>query len=170
MDELKTLFGTESIDYATFEQRLTEKGIKLGNISGGAYVAADKYSKLQRDFDKYKSENDVSRYSDYDTIKNELETLKAAAIENEYLNTVTAAGVTEKFRKFVVSEVKGLVTDKKTFADCLTEYLKNNEQFVEKSERKGGFFQTGVNLNGGGEGKKTTAEKMNSLIKGAIGK
>lgn len=174
MEELKALFGEESLDYATFESKLAESGLKLANLAGGGYVAADKYSKLQRDFDKYKAENDVSKYSDYEAIKAERDTLVAEKAENALTAQVVAAGVGEKFRKFVTAEVKGLVTKEKDFVACLSEYLKENSQFVEQPDTSGkGFFQRGgssVDLSGGTKKTQSTSEKMNNFIKGVIGK
>lgn len=174
MEELKALFGEEALDYATFETKLAESGLKLANLAGGGYVASDKYAKLQRDFDKYKSENDVSRYSDYDAIKAERDSLAAEKAESELSAQVVAAGVGEKFRKFVLSEVKGLVTEGKDFAKCLVEYLKTNEQFVEKpqSATQSFFLKGGSSVDLGGTSTKSqsTSEKMNNFIKGVIGK
>lgn len=166
MDELKELFGEESLDYATFEQKLGEKGIKLANLKAGGYIDKAKYDKLAGDFTKYKTDNDVSKYADYDAIKQELETLKAEKAEAELMKDVAAAKVGDKFQKFVLSEVKPLVTDKKDFKACLADYLKDNPQFLEDNQ---GVFKRGsqVILEGGaGGGDKSTNKKMNDILRG----
>lgn len=171
MDELKALFGEGTLTYAEFEQKCTEGGIKLANLATGGYVSKEKHERLQKDFDKFKAENDTSKYSDYDTIKSELETLKAQNAERELLEKISTAKVDGKFSKFVLSEVKGLVTDKKDFDACLTEYLQSNPQFVEQAQPQGnrGFFtSSSVNLDGKSTGAKTTDEKMNNFLKGVI--
>lgn len=175
MEELKTLFGEESLDYATFEHKLNESGIKLANLKSGGYVDKAKYDKLNSDFAKYKTDNDPAKYADYDVIKSELETLKAEKAEAELLRAVATAKVNKKFSKFVVSEVKPLVTDDKDFNTCLTEYLKQNPQFVENQNNGGnqGFFAKGdssLNLDGKSTQSKSISDKMNKMIKGAIGK
>ena len=170
MDELKELFGDESIDYATFEQRIGEKGIKLANLKAGGYVDKAKYDKLAGDFTKYKADNDVSKYADYDTIKEEYEKLRIEKAENEMLKEVSSARVSDKFQRFVLSEVKPLVTDKKDFKACLTDYLKDNPQFLENNQS---FFQRGsqVPLNGGaGGGDKKKKKKINDIIRGVRSK
>ncbi len=165
MDELKDLFGDESLDYATFEQKLTESGIKLANLKGGGYVDKSKYDKLAGEYAKYKTDNDVTKYADYDAIKSELEQLKAEKEELGYITETANLGVAEAFRKFVVSEVKPLVTDKKDFKTCLVEYLAKNGQYMEQREKSGVFFASSVNLNGGESGKKSTNQIMNDFLR-----
>lgn len=167
MDELKTLFGEDSLDYATFESKLTESGINLANLASGGYVAKSKFEKLQSDFAKYKTENDISKYADYESIKSELETLKTEKIEREFLDKVVKSGVTEKFQKFVLSEVKPLVTEQKDFDACLKDYLTNNKQFTEAEKQKG-FFQKGsssTNLHGGEPSTKDLGKKINEILR-----
>ena len=169
MDELQELFGEESLSYADFTAKLNEKGIKLANIKAGGYVDKGKYDKLAGDFAKYKQENDVSKYADYDTLKEELEKLKAEKEEAEYVAKVAEAKVDAKFQKFVVSEVKPLVSDKKDFKTCLDEYLKENPQFVENVQRRG-VIRSGSQVSldeGSGAGAKNINQKMNDFIRGA---
>ena len=169
MDELQELFGEESLSYADFTARLNEHGIKLANIKAGGYVDKGKYDKLAGEYAKYKQENDVSKYADYDTLKEELEKLKAEKEEAEYVAKVAEAKVDAKFQKFVVSEVKPLVSDKKDFKTCLDEYLKENPQFVENVQRRG-VIRSGSQVSldeGSGAGAKNINQKMNDFIRGA---
>lgn len=169
MDELQELFGEESLSYADFTAKLNEKGIKLANIKAGGYVDKGKYDKLAGEYAKYKQENDVSKYADYDTLKAELEKLKAEKEEAEYVAKVAEAKVDAKFQKFVVAEVKPLVSDKKDFKTCLDEYLKENPQFVENVQRRG-VIRSGSQVSldeGSGAGAKNINQKMNDFIRGA---
>ena len=169
MDELQELFGEESLSYADFAARLNERGIKLANIRAGGYVDKGKYDKLAGEYAKYKQENDVSKYADYDTLKAELEKLKAEKEEAEFVAKVAEAKVDAKFQKFVVSEVKPLVSDKKDFKTCLDEYLKENPQFVENVQRRG-VIRSGSQVSldeGSGAGAKNINQKMNDFIRGA---
>lgn len=169
MDELQELFGEESLSYADFTAKLNEKGIKLANIKAGGYVDKGKYDKLAGEYAKYKQENDVSRYADYDTLKAELEKLKAEKEEAEFVAKVAEAKVDAKFQKFVVAEVKPLVSDKKDFKTCLDEYLKENPQFVENVQRRG-VIRSGSQVSldeGSGAGAKNINQKMNDFIRGA---
>ena len=167
MDELQELFGDEALNYADFSAKLSEKGIKLANIKAGGYVDKAKFDKLSAEFSKFKQDNDVSKYADYDTIKTELEQLKAEKADAELAKEVAAANVDTKFQRFVMSEVKALVTDKNDFKTCLTEYLKENPQFVVNTQRQG-VFQKGSQaiFEGGGEPAKTTNAKMNAILRG----
>lgn len=169
MDELQELFGEESLSYADFTARLNERGIKLANVRAGGYVDKGKYDKLAGEYAKYKQENDVSNYADYDTLKAELEKLKAEKEEAEYMANVAEARVDARFQRFVVSEVKPLVSDKKDFKTCLGEYLKENPQFVENAQRRG-VIRSGSQVSldeGSGAGAKNLNQKMNDFIRGA---
>ena len=169
MDELQELFGEESLSYADFTAKLNEKGIKLANIKAGGYVDKGKYDKLAGEYAKYKQENDVSKYADYDTLKAELEKLKAEKEEAEFVAKVAEAKVDAKFQKFVVAEVKPLVSDKKDFKTCLDEYLKENPQFIENVQRRG-VIRSGSQVSldeGSGAGAKNINQKMNDFIRGA---
>lgn len=166
MDELKELFGEGSIDYATFEQKVQEKGIKLADLKSGGYVDRAKYDRLEKDFSRYKIENDVTKYADYDAMKQELETLRTEKQEAELLKVVSEAKVGEKFRKFVVAEVKPFVSEKKDFKSCLDDYLKDNPQFLETNQ---GFFPKSTQVpmdSGAGGSDKSINKRMNDLIRG----
>ena len=168
MDELQEIFGEGALNYADFSAKLNEHGIKLANIKAGGYVDKGKYDKLAGEYAKYKQENDVSKYADYETIKTELETLKAEKADAELAKEVATANVDVKFQKFVMSEVKPLVTDKKDFKSCLADYLKENPQFVVNSQRQG-VFQKSSQPNfddGGAGGAPSTNKKMNEILRG----
>ena len=172
MDELQELFGDGTLNYADFSAKLSEKGIKLANIKAGGYVDKGKYDKLAGEYAKYKQENDVSKYADYETIKTELEQLKAEKADAELAKEVAAANVDAKFQRFVMSEVKALVTDKKDFKTCLAEYLKTNPQFVVNAQRQG-VFQRGSQPpfdDGDKGGAPSTNKKMNEILRGARNK
>lgn len=168
MDELQELFGEEALNYADFSAKLSEKGIKLANIKAGGYVDKGKYDKLAGEYAKYKQENDVSKYADYDTLKAELEKLKAEKEEAEFVAKVAEAKVDAKFQKFVVAEVKPLVSDKKDFKTCLDEYLKENPQFVVNTQRQGVFQKSSQpNFDDGDKGgAPSTNKKMNEILRG----
>ena len=111
----------------------------------------------------------MSKYADYDTIKAELEQLKAEKADAELAKQVAEANIDSKFQRFVLSEVKALVTDKKDFKTCLAEYVKANPQFVVNVQRQG-VFQRGSQANfenGGGQGSTSTNKKMNDILRGA---
>lgn len=171
MDELQELFGEGTLSYADFSAKLNEKGIKLANIKAGGYVDKAKFDKLSSEFSKFKQDNDVSKYADYDAIKTELETLKAEKADAELMQEIAAANVDAKFQKFVMSEVKPLVTAQKDFKACLTEYLKANPQFIVNTQRQGVFQKSSQpNFEGGGEPAKTTNAKMNAILRGVRNK
>ena len=169
MDELQELFGDGTLNYADFSAKLSEKGIKLANIKAGGYVDKGKYDKLAGEFAKYKQDNDVSKYADYDAVKAELEQLKAEKANAELEKEVAAANVDTKFQRFVMAEVKPLVTDKKDFKTCLAEYLKANPQFVINTQRQGVFQKSSQpNFDDGDKGgTPSTNKKMNDILRGA---
>lgn len=166
MEELKELFGESAIDYATFESKCNEKGFKLADLSKGGYISKGKYDALSGEFSKYKQENDTSKYADYEEIKAERQKLLDEKAENELYSKITNAKVNERYKKFVLTEVKAMVDDKKDFDTCLTEYLKENEQFIESTDKQQFFKKsTSVDLTNGSTTQKNVNNKMNDIIR-----
>lgn len=172
-DEMfKSFFGEDgngSIDYATFTEALNKSGMKLADINKGEYVSKAKYDKTLGEFTKYKADNDVSKYADYEELKAKVAELENEKAEAEMMKEISKAKVDEKFSKFVLSEVKPLVTDKKDFASCLKDYLEQNPQFVvDETQKKTTFkMRSNTSLEGGnGSGKATTDTKMNNILRG----
>ena len=168
MDELKELFGDGSLSYDDFAAKVTEKGYKLADLSKGGYVSKEKaerqQAKLQQEYDEYKATNDVSKYADYETIKTERDKLLAEKKESEINAILAEAGVEEKFRRFVASEVSANVTDQKDFKKCLEEYLTENPHFAESRDTNIFFKKTQPSLQGGSE-EKNENKKMNDMIR-----
>lgn len=168
MDELKEIFGNGSLTFDDFNAKVAEKGYKLADLSKGGYVSKEKadrqQAKLQQEYDEYKATNDISKYADYETIKTERDKLLAEKKESEINGILAEAGVEEKFRRFVASEVSANVTDKKDFKKCLEEYLTENPHFAEVNNANIFFKKTQPSLQGGGE-EKNENKKMNELIR-----
>ena len=167
---LKQFFGEDgktAITYEQLSQGITEKGIKLADLSLGGYIAKDKYDEQTRKFNDYKAKNDISKFADYDTIKSELETLKAEKADNEMISKLSAKKVKPEFQKFVLSEIKSKVTDTVTFDKAMESYLTENTQYiVDDNAGKQTFFKSSSAPldNGSGENKNTN-QKMNSIFR-----
>lgn len=167
-DGLKQFFGEDGNTAITYEQLskgISEKGIKLADLSLGGYVAKDKFDEQIRKFNDYKSKNDVSKYADYDSLKNELETLKAEKADRELIGKLSEKKVKSEFQKFVLSEVKGKVTDKITFDKALEEYLKENSQYIADDDKQTFFKNSSVPLENGSGESKNINQKMNALFR-----
>lgn len=162
-DGLKQFFGEDGNTAITYEQLskgISEKGIKLADLSLGGYVAKDKFDEQIR-----KSKNEMSKYADYDSLKNELETLKAEKADRELIGKLSEKKVKSEFQKFVLSEVKGKVTDKITFDKALEEYLKENSQYIADDEKQTFFKNSSVPLENGSGESKNINQKMNALFR-----
>ena len=143
-DGLKQFFGEDGNTAITYEQLskgIAEKGIKLADLSLGGYIAKDKYDEQTRKFNDYKAKNDVSKYADYDTIKSELETLKAEKADRDLMGKLSAKKVKPEFQKFVVSEIKSKVDDKTTFEKAMEKYLEENKQYIDSESDRQSFFR-----------------------------
>ena len=153
METIKELFGEESLNFETFESKVKEKGLNLYDLNKGGYLSKEKYDKL--------------KYADYETLKAENETLKAEKTQNELMSKLASSKVGEKYRKFVLSEVKSLVTEDKNFDTCLAEYLKENEQFLEVAQKDKVFTKanSSVELEKGGSTNASINKKMNDLLR-----
>lgn len=168
-DGLKQFFGEDgktAITYEQLSQGITEKGIKLADLSLGGYVAKDKYDEQTRKFNDYKTKNDVSKYADYDTIKTELEALKAEKADRELMEKLSNKKVKPEFQKFVLSEIKGKVTAEKPFDNAMDEYLTENAQYIASDNGEQIFFKSSSVPLGNGSGEnKNTNQKMNALFR-----
>lgn len=169
-DGLKQFFGEDgktAITYEQLSQGITEKGIKLADLSLGGYVAKDKYDEQTRKFNDYKTKNDVSKYADYDTIKTELEALKAEKADRELMEKLSTKKVKPEFQKFVLSEIKGKVTAEKPFDNAMDEYLTENAQYIASDNGEQIFFKSSSVPLGNGSGDiKSDYEKLNEQIRG----
>lgn len=173
-DMFKNFFGedgTASIDYPTFSEALSKSGLKLVDVNSGEYVSKAKYERVLNEYNQYKTNNDISKYADYDTIREELEALKAEKADNELAKAVASKNVDERFVRFVISEVKSLVTEDFDFETALNEYLKQNPQFLinPKKERTQGVIKIGSSgelEQGSGHKNRTTNDRMNKILRG----
>lgn len=172
-DGLKQFFGEDgktAITYEQLTQGISEKGMKLADLSLGGYIAKDKYDEQMRKFNDFKSKNDISKYADYEDVKAELAALKAEKVDRELMEKLSAKKVKPEFQKFVLSEIKGKVTEQMPFDKAMEEYLKENTQYILTDERQTFFKNSSVPLENGGGEIKNTNQKMNALIRGAKNK
>lgn len=173
MEELKSLFGDGSLNYEEFSQKLGEAGdtIKLANLKSDRYVDKSKYEKLAESLTSYQTKYDALLEStkDYDNVKasydditNKYNTLLAKQDETEKMGLISGANVNPKFAKFIYSEVSSQVTDKKDFQTALTEYLKENKEFVNIPK------STYTNLQNGIGEALSANQKMNNFIRSKL--
>lgn len=170
MEELKSLFGENSLTYDEFTKKIGEAGetIKLANLKSGNYVDKAKYEKIEKDATdwktKYQSLND--KYKDYDELKTNYETLNENYTklqnkhnETERMNLIKDSNVDTRYQKFVYSEVLQQVDDKKDFQTVLNEYLKENKQYFKNSQ------STYANLENNTTPPRNANQKMNDFIR-----
>lgn len=171
MEELKSLFGESSLSYEEFSQKLGEaKDIKLANLKSGNYVDKAKYDKLETSVNEWQTkysalEESTKGYGDlqtaYDTLKTEHNALITKQEEANKMSLISGANVNPKFAKFIYAEVQSMTDDKKDFQTALTEYLKDNKEFLNTKP------STYVDLEKGlGQPKKTDNQIINEKIRG----
>lgn len=169
MEELKALFGEGSLSYDEFEQKLGEAGetIKLANLKSGNYVDKAKFEKLEKGLEDYKTKYSALEEStkgfdelksQFDDVSNKYNELLGKQEVAEKMEKIKGANVNDKFAKFVYNEVNALVSDEKDFQTVLSEYLKENSQFINSKS-------TYVDLQNGGATIKSANEKMNDFIR-----
>lgn len=170
MEELKSLFGESSLSYEEFSQKLGEASdIKLANLKSGNYVDKAKYEKLEKDFNDYQTKFDALTEStkgfdelraSYEDITNKYNALVKEQEETKKMNLISGANVNPKFAKFVYTEVQSMTDDKKDFQTALSEYLKENKEFL--NVQKGTF----VDLEKGTGQPKSENQIINEKIRG----
>ena len=170
MEFLKQFFGEDgntAITYEQLSQGITSKGMKLADLSLGGYVDKNKFDDQVRKLNDYKAKNDVSKYADYDDIKTELEALKTEKADRDLMEKLSGKKVKPEFQKFVLSEIKGKVTEQLPFEKAMEDYLKENPQYiaVEEDNGKKFFKSSSTPLEGGSGESKGTNQKMNALFR-----
>lgn len=184
MEELKELFGDKALSYEDFNKALDEKGIKIGNLSSGGYVAKTKYDE---DIKKAKNSDYKKKFEDLqasiegddginakiknltterDDYKSKYESLNKDFSILNATNKVTSAGIKPEFAKFVANEVLEMTSDTIDFDTALKSYKAKNPQFsVETTIVK---KNTSVDLSGKSvSNENTTNQRMNDLIRSA---
>jgi len=171
MEELKTLFGDGSLTYEQFEKKLAGAGdkIRLANLKSGKYVVKDKYDKQVKRLEKYKTnlatnEGNDKQYASLKAEYNSVSTKYNDLLKKQDLETkmglIKNANVDNRFAEFVYSKVSASERGKKDFQKALSEFLKNNSQYLNAS--KGTF----VDLQNGSTAPKSSSETINKWIRG----
>lgn len=172
MEELKSLFGEESLNYEQFEQKLTEaQGIKLANLKTGNYVDKAKYEKVEKSIsdlqEKFNALSDNTKgyeelKANYETIKAEKDALQDKLNGIEKVNLVKDAGVDKEFVEFVCDKVSKLTDENKDFQTALKEYLEENKKFLVVP--KGSY----VDLQYGQKADEDVNAKFNKAIRSLV--
>ena len=171
MEELKSLFGENSLSFDEFNQKLNEAKdtINLANLKSNRYVERDKYEKAEKNLNDWKTkfsalEESTKGFSElqtqYDTLKADYDALKEKQDTAEKMSLITGANVNPKFAKFVASEVQALTNESKDFKTALGEYLKDNKEFLNAN--RGSY----VDLEKGMPKTKSENEIINEKIRG----
>lgn len=167
MDELKSLFGEGSLTYDEFESKLTEGNIKLANLKSGAYVDKSKLDKANSNYGELQAKyNELFESTkNYEADKKELEAYRTKEANAELIEKVKGAKVDDRYAKFVLSEVKGLMNEGDKFDDTLAKYVKDNPQYL--TTRKG-VFKVGAsspNLEQGNAPSQNVNQIMNEIFR-----
>lgn len=146
-EELKELFGENTLSYDDFTKAVEEKGMKLANLSAGGYIAKSKYDddvKKAKGLDYKKKFEDLQASiegddgvnaklknitTERDDYKSKYETLNENYLMLEATNKVANAGIKPEFAKFVASEVLRTTSDTIDFDTALKSYKAKNPQY-----------------------------------------
>lgn len=162
MENIKKFLGEQFKDELTPEQIVELVNTKLGtgkfkNVANGEYVDVDKYNKA---IAKAKEDSDKAKL--YDELKPKYEEYVVKARETELETKISNAKVKKEFTKFVRHEI-GEVED---FDKALTEYVKNNPQYLEQ---KTVVVNSNPRIDNQQEHKQDTHKSINDQIRSAAG-
>lgn len=183
-DDLKELFGENSLSYDDFSKAIEEKGMKLANLSAGGYIAKSKYDddmKKAKNLDYKKKYEDLEASiqgddginaklknitTERDDYKSKYEDLNSKYSMLEATTKVTSAGIKPEFAEFVASKVLKEVTDTIDFETALKSFKAKNPQFNTETtivKRKVG---SSLSLDGKEQtNQEETNKTMNELIR-----
>ena len=185
-EELKELFGENSLSYDDFSKAIEEKGMKLVNLSAGGYIAKSKYDddvKKAKSLDRKKKYEDLEKSIDgddginaklknitteRDDYKTKYEELNSKYSILDATSKVVKAGIKPEFAKFVATEVLGEVNETLDFNTAWKAYKAKNPQFNTETT----VVRKKVGSSLGLEGKEPnnqneTNRLMNDLIRSA---
>lgn len=175
MEELKSLFGDEALNYDAFEKKLADAGdsIKLVNLANHEYVDRNVYekqkSKLEKELDEYKTRYNTlaEKTQNHDELQNQFDELNTKYKElldkqetAEKLKMIAEANVDKRFEEFVYSKVNPQVSEENDFQTVLGDFLKENSQYLTTS--KGTF----VDLQNGSSAPQSSNETINNWLRG----
>lgn len=183
-EDLKELFGENSLSYDDFSKAVEEKGMKLANLSAGGYVAKSKYD---NDVKKAKSLDWKKKYEDLeksiegddginaklknitterDDYKSKYEELNSRYSILDATTKVVNTGIKPEFAKFVASEVLGQVSEDIDFDTALKSYKAKNPQFGTETTVVRKKVGSSLSLDGKeGTNQEETNKTMNDLIR-----
>lgn len=185
-DELKELFGENSLSYDDFSKAIESKGMKLANLSAGGYVAKNKYDddlKKAKNLDYKKKYEDLEASiqgddginaklknitTERDDYKSKYEELNSKYSILDATTKVVNAGIKPEFAKFVASEVLGQVSDTLDFDTALKAYKAKNPQYNAETTVVRKKVGSSLGLDGKGTNNQDETNKiMNDLIRSA---
>ena len=182
-EELKELFGENSLSYDDFSKAIEEKGMKLANLSAGGYIAKSKYDDVKKaknlDYKKKYEDLEASIQGDdginaklknitteRDDYKSKYEDINSKYSMLEATNKVISAGIKPEFAKFVASEVLGQETDTLDFDTALKAYKAKNPQFNTETTIVRKKVSSSLSLDGKEQtNQNETNQTMNDLIR-----
>ena len=183
-EELKELFGENSLSYNDFTKAIESKGMKLANLSAGGYVAKNKYDddlKKAKNLDYKKKYEDLEKSiegddginaklknitTERDDYKSKYEDINSKYSMLEATNKVISAGIKPEFAKFVASEVLGQETDTIDFDTALKAYKAKNPQFNTETTIVRKKVGSSLSLDGKEQtNQEETNKTMNDLIR-----
>lgn len=169
MEDLKAFFGEEAITYEQFSEKLNgSKDVKLANLKKGGYIDIEKLQSANKKSEEFEGKYNelLSNTKDYDDLKKQIEEYKTKEEQGEKLSKLDSAGIDEKYKKFVFSEVNAMVDEKKDFATALAEYTKDNPHFLKAKQQTIVKQKSSTpNLENGDQPEKTINQRMNSIIR-----
>jgi hypothetical protein len=166
MDFLKEHLGEEL--YKEVSEKLKDKGIKIGDLSSGNYIAKEKHARILCE----KEETLKKKEAEIELLKKDMpegEKLREQMTElsqelerskgeiNKYRNekTVMSVGIKGKYVNAAICKAERLVDEETSFEKAVEKVAKDypewKEEATPKSKQNSSFPLSGTGGNGGGE-------------------
>lgn len=166
MEELKNLFGEETLSYEQFAEKLnTADDLKLVNMKSkdNGYVAKEKLDKVLHSYNELKTKYSAL-LDETATHAKDLEELQAMRVEKDNadkLEKIRQAKIDDKFAKFALSEIKNSTKENEKFEDVLAKFVKENPQYLTSRQGVFAFGASSPNLE---QGNNANTESTNSIM------
>lgn len=145
IEELKELFGSETLSYEQFSAKVAAKGdaLNLANLAGGKYIAVEKHNR-ELEAARKASGNVPDDYEsskrERDDFKAKYEALSAKETHRDRVAIISdaskvGAAVKPEFADFVISEIAKTEDGKKDFEKAAKDYISKHPQYASTGRR-----------------------------------
>lgn len=167
MESLKALMGDAYHEGLSIEDvaKFVE-GKKFVDLSGGGYVAKDKFAKVESELKELREAT-----KDYEEVKKQVETYQAKEKETTLKQALVEAGIKDEFIDYMAFKVeKGEIANDDKLVNNVKAYIKDKPQFAKVAENEKPVVKKTIetSIGNGNDKPKPDNKAINDALRSAI--